>query len=187
MTTFNVKRNQHQRIILKKSGHYLINLIGAGASVEILAALSAKSDQTYDLTITTHHQAPHTTSTTLIKAVAQDNATVNFTGTIKVAKKAKNTTAFLTENILLASPTAKANAIPNLEIRTDEVKCSHAATIGKVDEDQLFYLMSRGLSKKKSAQLIIDGFLQPVIERIKNSFATAQDKSESIITERHYA
>lgn len=93
-------------------------------------------------------------------------ASANINGKIIVTKGALQTSSFLTENVLLASKQAIATAVPDLEIEADEVKCSHAATVGKINDDQLFYLTSRGISKRKAKQLIIKGFLKPVTKRI---------------------
>jgi Fe-S cluster assembly protein SufD len=80
-------------------------------------------------------------------------------GTIRVLPQAIGTEAFLEERILLASPHANAEVVPNLEIETDVVKCSHAATVGKIDEEEIFYLQSRGISKKQAKEMVMEGFL----------------------------
>jgi Fe-S cluster assembly protein SufD len=76
-----------------------------------------------------------------------------------IEKNAQQTKSFLRENVLLLSPNAKAEAIPNLEIEANDVKCSHAATISNISDEEVFYLMSRGISRKEAEELIVEGFL----------------------------
>jgi Fe-S cluster assembly protein SufD len=169
MKTYSINAKQHRQILIEESGNYLIKLIGSRAHVEILGAFYLGKNQSLDLKITVIHQAKNTSADTLIKAVVEDKAVANINGKIIVSKGAQQTNSFLTENVLLIGREAKATAVPDLEIEADEVKCSHAATVGKVDEEQLFYLMSRGLSRKKGKKMITDGFLYPVYKRIINN------------------
>lgn len=149
-------------------GEYLIELIGPGARVEILGALVARGQDALSIDVTTHHKAPDTSAETLIRAIARDRARVVLSGTIKIEKAAQRTNAFLTENVLLLSSEAQAEAVPILEIEADDVKASHAATVGKIDEQQLFYLMSRGIDRTLAEDMIVEGFLRAVTERIKD-------------------
>ncbi len=105
------------------------------------------------------HAAPNTSSQTDIKGVVDGSAQAFVFGTIKVLPSAKNTEAFLSEKILLVSPAATAEAVPNLEIHTDQVHCSHAATVGKIDEEEIFYLQTRGVSAISAKKMIVSGFL----------------------------
>ena len=89
-----------------------------------------------------------------------------FSGLIRVHEGAQKTDAYQKNNNLILSPEARADSIPNLEIAANDVRCSHGATAGKVAEDQLFYLMSRGLSRHEAERLIVTGFLAPLIERV---------------------
>jgi Fe-S cluster assembly protein SufD len=113
-----------------------------------------------DLSVTIIHAAPHTTANTVIKAVVDDEAFAFISGTIIVKPAAQVTNSFLKENVLLLSEKARAEAIPNLEIEANDVKCSHAATVGKVDPEQLFYLQSRGLTPSQAKTAIAQGFLK---------------------------
>ncbi len=105
------------------------------------------------------HAAANTSSKTDVRGVVDDSAQAFVNGTIKVLPAAKNTEAFLEERILLVSPQAKAEAVPNLEIQTDQVHCSHAATVGKIDDEEIFYLQTRGVSAISAKKMIVSGFL----------------------------
>lgn len=164
-TIFEV-REPDQSIWLEKPGNYEVHLVTAGAEVIIRGGWNLSESETAVVNLRIIHKAAYTRSETLLRAVARDRAQITLNGTIVVEASAPNTNAFLTENILLLSPTAVAHAVPNLEINTDAVKCSHAATISPIPEQQLFYLQSRGLTKKAAENLVIEGFLNVVSESI---------------------
>ena len=148
-----------KQIFIKKSGNYKYTLDKAGTELEIIGRFWLKGDDHLDLNLTLTHAAPHTTARVSLKAVVEGRGVANINGTIIVKKDAQNTNSFLEERVLLLGPKARATAIPNLEIRCDDVKCSHAATIGKPNDDEIFYLQSRGLSKLKATRLLAQGFL----------------------------
>lgn len=152
----------NQTIWLSAPGNYEVHLTHTGAEVKIRGGWSLRGKETAQLHLKIIHEAPHTRSETLLRAVARDQAQITLNGTIVVHSSAPNTNAFLTENILLLSPTAVAHAVPNLEISTDAVKCSHAATISPIPEQQIFYLQSRGLNRLEAEELITTGFLNEV-------------------------
>ena len=97
-----------------------------------------------------------------------DRAVGSFYGLVSIKKGAKNTDTFFREDALLLSDTAKAEAIPSLEIDENEVKAGHASTVGPVDEEQLFYLTSRGITRKEAESLVVRGFLFPVSEKLSD-------------------
>lgn len=150
----------NETVRLTESGVYEVHLVAPGADVEILGGWNLKNKETVTVDLKIVHRAPHTRSNTVLRAVARDHAHATLNGTIIVEPSAPNTNAFLTENVLLLSPTAVAQAVPNLEIRTDAVKCSHAATVSPIPESQIFYLQSRGLTREKAEELIVAGFLE---------------------------
>jgi Fe-S cluster assembly protein SufD len=157
--TFTIAADQSRTITLDQAGDYTVKLTGSGAKVMIQSRLWLKGKEQLDLNLTIIHSAKNTSSTTSLKAVVDDAATIRLQGTIIVTKKAQLTNAFLEERILLLSPQAKADAIPNLEIEANDVKCSHAAAIGKINEEQVFYLQSKGIPAKQAQTLIAKGFL----------------------------
>lgn len=138
--------------------HFVLDRFGQDLDIIGRFKLGDRDVQHWDIEII--HAAPHTTSRTNIKGVVDGDGQAFVNGTIKVLSEAVGTEAFLEERILLVSPQARAEAIPNLEIKTDDVKCSHAATVGKIDEEELFYLQSRGISNNEAKKMIVEGFLK---------------------------
>lgn len=153
----------HPLQTMKKSisnpGTYKFVLDREGQELELVGRFRASGNDIKKWDIEIIHAAPKTSSKTNIKGVVDGNGQAFVNGIIKVLPEAAGTNAFLEERILLLSPNAKAEAIPNLEIKTDDVKCSHAATIGKIDEEELFYLQSRGISEIQAKEMIVEGFL----------------------------
>ena len=168
MTKISVPKNQSKQVVITKSGDYLVELQGPGAHADILGGFHISGNDKLNIDVRIIHTAKSTSANTFIRAVVEDSSSANISGKIIVKKGAQQTNSFLRENVLLVGQNAKATAVPDLEIEADEVKCSHAATVGKIDEEQLFYLMSRGINKAKAQQLIIDGFLEPVNQLINN-------------------
>lgn len=140
------------------------SLAGRGAKLSIYGALVLRGEDNLKLNITIDHKSPDTFSNTLIKSALTDRATGNFTGLVRIKKGAKNTNTFFREDALLLSKTAKAEAIPSLEIDENEVKAGHASTVGPVDSEQLFYLTSKGITLEDAKRLIVQGYFTPVLE-----------------------
>jgi len=140
-------------------------LRGAGASVQMLGILWGYGHQHTDYHTAQDHIAPHTTSDLLYKAALTDEAKSIFSGRIRVEKGAQGTDAYQTNRSILLSNHASAFPSPNLEIEANEVRCSHGASVGKVDQDQLFYLMARGIPKDTATRMIVEGFFSDVLER----------------------
>lgn len=113
-----------------------------------------------------HHRSTHTSSDLLYKGALLGKSHSVYAGTIKVDKGAQFTDAYQADRNLMLSKTAHADSIPMLEIEANEVRCTHGATLTQLDEEELFYLMSRGISKELATNLIVDGFYSPVLERI---------------------
>jgi Fe-S cluster assembly protein SufD len=142
------------------SGDYLVELKNSGDEVGIISRLHVTGTDNIDINLTIIHAVPNTSARTSIKAVVDGRGRVNLKGTIIVRPGAQNTNSFLEERVLLLSQNATAEAVPNLEIEANDVKCSHAATIGQIDQEQLFYLQSRGLTTAQAKSLIAQGFLR---------------------------
>lgn len=149
-----------RKIKIKKPGTHLIELKKPGEEVEISGVFEAKNKEKIELEVIIHHQAPRTRANTILKGVVRDQSQLRFKGQIIIDQNCEQSSSFLTERILLLSNQAHAEAVPNLEILTDDVQCSHAASISQINEKHLFYLMSRGMSKKAAEKLIVDGFLE---------------------------
>ena len=166
-----LSENQEKTIPLvwtSGSGELSVNakLVGRGAKLNLIGAFFLSNKDEVRLDVNIDHAAPDTSSDTLIKSVLTDRAVGSFYGLVSIRKGAKNTDTFFREDALLLSDTAKAEAIPSLEIDENEVKAGHASTVGPVDEEQLFYLMSRGITRKEAESLVVRGFLYPVSENL---------------------
>lgn len=145
-----------------------IRIDGPGAHVKMYSLTVAEESQEFDQRTFQTHNAPNAVSDLLYKNALLDNSRTIFSGLIKVAEGAQQTDAYQTNRNLLLDPTAEANALPGLEILANDVKCSHGATTGNVDEDELFYMMSRGIPKRTAMQLMVFGFFEEVIEKVES-------------------
>ncbi len=141
---------------------------GPGADVKMYSLTVAEETQEFDQRTFQTHNAGNAVSDLLYKNALLDNSRTIFSGLIKVAEGAQQTDAYQTNRNLLLDPTAEANALPGLEILANDVKCSHGATTGNVDEDELFYMMSRGIAKRTAMQLMVFGFFEEVIEKVES-------------------
>ena len=134
-----------------------------GANSKLFGLTFADGRQHLDFQTRQDHTAPHTESDLLFKGVVLDRARTVFRGVLHLRKEAQQTNAYQATHSLLLSPRARADALPILEIEADDVRCKHGSTTGRVDEEQIFYLMSRGLSRQDAQRLIVQGFFETVI------------------------
>jgi Fe-S cluster assembly protein SufD len=139
---------------------------GAGAGTRQIAVYFADGDQMHDFRTTQAHAAPHTTSDLLFKGAVKDTAKSVYTGLIKIRPEAKGSVAFQTNRNLTLSEGAWAESVPNLEIETNDVKCSHASSIGPIDDEQRFYLESRGIDPEVAERLVVLGFFDEVLDQL---------------------
>jgi Fe-S cluster assembly protein SufD len=152
----------------KKGKTWIQNdLAGEGATSRVTGAYFADGTQHLDYDTFQEHIAPNTTSDFAFKGVLRDEATSVWRGMIRVEKDAQKTNAYQENRNLMLSPTTHAVPIPGLEILANDVRCTHGATVGRVDREQLFYLMARGLSRADAERLIVRGFFQDVLDRIE--------------------
>lgn len=143
-----------------------VHLEHKGAEAFISGLFLAGKDQQFEFKTKQMHAAPHTKSDLLFVGALRDNARTNYEGIIKVEKGAQKTDAYQKNNNLLLSKTARADSEPLLEIEANDVRCTHGATVGPVDAEDLFYLMSRGIEKELAKKLLIFGFFSKVVEKI---------------------
>ncbi|MGI9113537.1 MAG: Fe-S cluster assembly protein SufD [Chthoniobacterales bacterium] len=143
-------------------------LVGEGARSDMLAVGIANGRREFDARTLQDHERPHTTSDLLYKNALEENARTTFGGLIRVEPHAHFTDAYQTVRNLLLSDDAEANSMPGLEIMADNVKCSHGATSGQIDEEEMFYLLSRGIPPATAKRLIAAGFLDEVIARLSH-------------------
>ena len=146
----------------------LSRLIGEGGRSDLLAVAVAKKQQEFDARTLQDHVSPHTASDLLYKNALDDRARTIFGGLIRVEPHAHFTDAYQKVRNLLLSDDAEANSMPGLEILADNVRCTHGATSGQLDEDELFYLRTRGIPVSVAQRLIVTGFLDEVIQRLNH-------------------
>jgi Fe-S cluster assembly protein SufD len=143
------------------------DLTGPGATSRVTGAYFADGTQHLDYDTYQLHAAPNTTSDFAFKGALRDDATAVWRGMIRVEEDAQRTNAYQENRNLMLSPTTHAVPIPGLEILANDVRCTHGATVGQVDREQLFYLMARGLSRGEAERLIVRGFFSDVLDRIE--------------------
>ncbi len=161
------------------------SLIERGASADIRGVALADGEEHFYYNTVQDHNAPDTRSNINFRVALKDNAVSSYQGNIRVSLDASKTDAFQSNKNLLLSDTAKAESIPRLEILTDDVKCSHGATVGPVDKNQVFYLMSRGLTSKEAEEFIVTGFFNTIVHSLK--IEGAAEWIEDLIGEKIHA
>jgi Fe-S cluster assembly protein SufD len=144
-----------------------VELAEPGGFSEQLGVFFADGEQHFDHRSTQEHVAPNCTSDLLYKGALRDRSRAVYSGWVYVRPGAQKTDAMQTSRNIVLSEHAKADAIPNLEIEANDVKCGHAASVGPVDDDALFYLESRGIAHDEAERLIVTGFFQEVLDRVR--------------------
>jgi len=152
----------------------LSRLTGEGARSDLLSVSVAHDAQEFDARTLQDHASPHTTSDLLYKNSLSDRSRNTFGGLIRVEPHAHFTDAYQTVRNLLLSDDAEANSMPGLEILADNVKCSHGATSGQLNEEEFFYLLARGIPASVARQLLVSGFLNEVVERLDHPTIAAK-------------
>lgn len=143
-----------------------INLVGRGASGRMSGFYFTDGVQHLDHDTQQNHYAPNTTSDLLFKGALRDQSRSVWQGMIYVAPGAQKTDGYQANRNLVLSKQARADSIPGLEIMADDVRCTHGATVGKIDPDLVFYLRSRGIPYQDAERLIVEGFFDPIMQRI---------------------
>jgi Fe-S cluster assembly protein SufD len=144
------------------------HLLGEGSRSVMLSINPASGSREIDQRTFQDHFAPRATSDLLYHNALADSSRTIFAGLIKVEEDAHETDAYQKVRNLMLSDEAEANSMPGLEILADNVRCTHGATSGELNEDELFYMMARGITPKQAAQLIVRGFFGTVLERLEN-------------------
>ncbi|MBP7692640.1 MAG: SufD family Fe-S cluster assembly protein, partial [Anaerolineales bacterium] len=143
-----------------------IDLDGQGATGKMSGYYFSDGEQHLDHDTQQNHNAPLTTSDLLFKGALKDKSRSVWQGMIYVAPGAQKTDGYQANRNLVLSPQARADSIPGLEILADDVRCTHGATVGQLEEEHIFYLMARGMSRRESERLVVDGFFDPILQRI---------------------
>ena len=145
-----------------------VRLAGEGAEANIYGAYVCGGEERVKISVDMHHDFPHCNSRQLFKGIAGGTSKVDFYGKIIVAQDAQRTEAYQENHNILLSDGAKVDTKPQLEIYADDVKCSHGATIGRLNEEEQFYMRSRGISLEDAKVLQMISFIAPVLENIED-------------------
>ncbi len=151
----------------------IVRIDGPGADVRLYGISVATGEQEFDQRTLQIHSAGNAKSDLLFKNALLDKSRTIFSGLIKVAPEAQRTDAYQTNRNLLLSPEAEADSLPGLEIEANDVKCSHGATTGQVNPDELFYLRARGIPLAVAQELLAQGFLEEILAKVENDEAAA--------------
>lgn len=178
----NVTAFARQRAVIAADSHFRSVVVSLGASLwrgeieSVLAGSGSEADmyglivgnrrQHIDHRTLQYHQAPHTRSNLLYKGALRDRARSVFVGRIVVPREAQQTESYQANRNLLLTDRARADSLPVLEILANDVRCSHGATVGPLDEDQLFYLMARGIPRPVAREMLVAGFVRPIVDEI---------------------
>jgi Fe-S cluster assembly protein SufD len=165
-----------------KTSKHLIqsDFLGEGINHNLKGLYVLKNSQTCHNQVIFNHNKPNCSSNQLFKGILNDKSRAEFSGIIKVKEKANGTAAKQLNKNLLLSPEAKVDTRPQLEIKADDVKCSHGATIGQLQSEEIFYLLSRGISREKALEILTFGFAEEIIETI--SIPSLKSFTEKLLT-----
>jgi Fe-S cluster assembly protein SufD len=159
-----------------------LDLVGDGATGRMSGFYFTDGNQHLDHDTQQNHLAAHTTSDLLFKGALKGNSRSVWQGMIYVAPAAQKTDGYQANRNLVLSPDARADSIPGLEILADDVRCTHGATVGRLEEEPLFYLKSRGIPTKDAERLIVEGFFDPIMQRIP--FEGVRERFQQAILEK---
>lgn len=154
-------------------------LRGTGSHSGSVMLFLGSGSQRHDLMVKMLHEGEHTSSEILARGVLGQHARTDYRGRAAILSDARHASSFQRQNTLLLSKDARIDTIPELLIDVDEVDAGHATTVGQIDRDQLFYLMSRGLDRGTAIRMIIDGFIEPIVQQIP--FADEQETLRKLI------
>jgi Fe-S cluster assembly protein SufD len=143
-----------------------VDLIGNGSNSELVGLYFGEERQVFDYRVVINHHGKNTRSDVFLKGAVEDEAESVFSGLLKIWPDATRTSTFETNRNLVLSDGAKAHSVPNLEILCDDVVCGHGSTVGPLEEEHMYYLMSRGLSRERAQRVLIRGFFDEMIQRL---------------------
>jgi len=158
------------------------DLLEEGASVEAKTMFFGGERQRFDMLQKARHAASHTRSSLITRGALADEAKAVYRGLVRIEKGTKGAEGRQKEDTLLLGARAEIDAIPNLEIESEDVRCSHGASVGRLHPEKLFYLMSRGLDEKSARAFLVNGFFAPVVEQMRS--AGLEDRVQCVIDER---
>lgn len=188
-----VKKKGEQTFVIfltddkSQSGEIKILMDAKDIKIQILGIILGSGKNIISLTTLQDHVASSSVSDLFIRSILFDEAKFNYEGIIKIRRNASKSNAYQKNQNILMSKNAWVNSQPSLEILADDVRCTHGATIGKIDQNQLYYLSTRGLSRDQSKRLILAGFYREVLDRItdnkirQNLISTVERKLDKIL------
>lgn len=151
------------------SGELIFDLLTSGVDVDIYGLYTGKNSEQFIVRTKQHHIAPRAKSNLLIKGIFDDCSSFHYEGLIKIEKKAQNSHAYQKNQNIILSDDVFVRSEPFLEILANEVFCTHGSTTGKINEDQLYYLATRGVHKKTARKLLLQGFLNEVYQKLEDN------------------
>ncbi|MEM5797572.1 MAG: Fe-S cluster assembly protein SufD [Candidatus Aenigmatarchaeota archaeon] len=157
-------------------------LKGENAKCQKYGIYAGNKNQHHDIITKTFHLVPHTSNNILVKGVLTGRASSVYRGLIRIEKNAQQTLSYMGAHTLLLSNKAKSNNIPSLEIEANDVRATHGSSVGQLEEEKLFYLMSRGLDRKLAENIIVEGFLETVLNKFTSD--EVREKFRAITNER---
>lgn len=150
-----------------RSGKFTFDLAHKGVNVDIYGIFTGKNAEDYKVETVQHHTAGGAISNLLIKGVFEDMSRFDYSGLIRIEKKGQHSHAYQKNQNLILAPGVFVQSKPYLEILANDVFCTHGSTTGKLSQEQVFYLESRGLNPEEARQLIVQGFVGEVVDKIK--------------------
>jgi Fe-S cluster assembly protein SufB len=168
-----VDANLGSKLTMKYPSCYLI---GPGAHAEILSMAFAGEGQHQDAGGKVIHVAPHTSSKVTSKSISKGSGRSSYRGLLKVYKGAKDVRSSVVCDALLLDDTSRSDTYPYIEIDEDDVTIGHEASVSKVGEEQLFYLMSRGLSEEEATTMVVSGFIEPLVKELPMEYAIEMNR-----------
>jgi len=151
-------------------------LLGKGARGEVLSLAFAASGQHQDAGSKMIHVAPHTTSKVTSKSISKDGGRASYRGLLKVYRDAVGARSNVVCDALLLDPQSRSDTYPSIEIDEDDVTIGHEASVSKVGEEQLFYLMSRGLNEDEATSMVVSGFIEPLVKELPMEYAVEMNR-----------
>ncbi len=143
-----------------------VEMQGKGSGTDILGLTFGEKTQVFDVHTYQDHQAPFTASDQLFKTAMRDRARLAYEGLINIRSGSYGSTGFQANKNMLLDDTAKADSIPMLEINDNDVRCTHSSSVGPIETEHIYYLMTRGLDRATAERILIHGFFEPVIARV---------------------
>lgn len=183
MQFIDLNKEKTSKITLSKSGKYVafmknvsgefdFTLDAENIDLDIYGLFEGKNADDFKIHTVQHHAAPNSTSNLLIKGVFDDESKFHYTGLVKIEKDAQGSHAYQKNQNLIMSPSVFVESEPFLEIEANEVFCTHGSTTGKLNENDLYYVMSRGIQRKHAERMLVDGFLDEITMKVAPYYKT---------------